>query len=83
MAGTLLKEQQISMLREEIEILMDERQSLLDAAGAAAVFVASLDSAKLPRSAYRAAKLLARFLNSLPDETLQDALEKVNGKSAH
>ncbi|HQU99135.1 MAG TPA: hypothetical protein PLV19_10345 [Nitrosomonas sp.] len=83
MAGTLLKERQISMLREEIEILMDERQSLLDAAGAAAVFVASLDSAKLPRSAHRAAKLLARFLNSLPDETLQDALEKVNGKSAH
>ena len=54
MAGTLLKERQISMLREEIEILMDERQSLLDAAGAAAVFVASLDSAKLPRSAHRA-----------------------------
>ncbi|WP_244071745.1 hypothetical protein [Nitrosomonas sp. PY1] len=71
------------MLRKQIEILMHERQSLLDATGAAAVFIASLDSARLPKSAHQAAKLLARLLNSLPEETLRDALEKVNTKLVH
>ena len=83
MVGTVLKEQEISMLRGEIELLMHERQSLLDATGAAAVFVASLDSAKLPRSAHQAAKLLARLLNNLPEETLRDALERVNARLVH
>ncbi|GKS68850.1 hypothetical protein W03_08540 [Nitrosomonas sp. PY1] len=83
MVGIVLKEQEISMLRKQIEILMHERQSLLDATGAAAVFIASLDSARLPKSAHQAAKLLARLLNSLPEETLRDALEKVNTKLVH
>ncbi len=77
MPNTILKEQEIFMLREEVEILMSERQSLLNAAGAAAVFVANLDSAVLPNSARQAAKMLSSSLNSLPEETLRDALEKV------
>ena len=36
--------QEIVMLRAEIEMLMSERQALLRATGAAAVFVANLDS---------------------------------------
>ena len=72
-----MKEQEISMLREEVEILMHERQSLLSTAGAAAVFVGNLDSTLLPNCACQAAKILSSSLNSLSEETLRDALEKV------
>jgi hypothetical protein len=47
-----LKEQEISMLRAEIEMLMRERQGLLKTTGAAAVFIANLDSDALPRRCY-------------------------------
>lgn len=77
MPNTILQGQEVSMLREEIEILMNERQSLLDTTGAAAVFVANLDSTLLPDSACQAAKILSTALNKLPEETLQDALDKV------
>lgn len=80
MPNTILKEQEIFMLREEVEILMNERQSLLNATGAAAVFVANLDSTVLPNSACQAAKMLSSSLNSLPEETLRDALEKVKAE---
>jgi len=70
------------MLREEMEILMNERQCLLDATGAAAVFVASLDGKSLPDSARQAARILSNSLNNLPEETLRDALEKVKAEFA-
>jgi hypothetical protein len=47
------------MLRAEIKALMSERRRLLRATGAAAVFVAELDSHALPESTYHAADLLA------------------------
>jgi len=80
MPDTILKEQEVSMLRGEMEILMNERQCLLDTTGAAAVFVANLDSTLLPDSACRAAKILSSSLNNLPEETLRDALEKVKSE---
>ena len=80
MPNTILKEQEIFMLREEVEILMNERQCLLDTTGAAAVFVANLDSTLLPDSACQAAKMLSSFLNNLPEETLRDALERVKAE---
>jgi hypothetical protein len=67
--------QEIAMLRAEVEILMSERQALLRAAGAAAVFVANLDSETLPEDTYEVADLLAHALNDLPEDTLRDALE--------
>ena len=82
MPHTVMREQEISMLRKEMEILMNERQSLLDAAGAASVFVANLDSTILPDAACQAAKVLSNSLNKLPEETLQDALEKVKPEFA-
>lgn len=82
MPNTILREQEISMLREEVEILMNERQSLLNTTGAAAVFVANMDSALLPDSACQAAKMLSSSLNSLSEETLRDALEKVKTEFA-
>lgn len=75
-----LKEQEISMLRAEIEILMKERQGLLRTSGAAAVFIANLDSSALPEDAYEAAEMLSNSLNDLSEETLRDALEKVKAE---
>lgn len=66
-----------AMLRAEIEMLMNERQSLLRVTGAAAVFVARLDSESLPESAYEVADILAHSLNELTEDTLRDALELV------
>jgi hypothetical protein len=65
------------MLRSEIEMLMNERQSLLRATGAAAVFVANLDSESLPESTYAVADILAHALNQLSEDSLRDALELV------
>lgn len=69
--------EEIRMLRAELEMLMNERQSLLRATGAAAVFVANLDSESLPESTYVVADILAHALNELPEDTLRDALELV------
>jgi hypothetical protein len=69
--------QEIRMLRSEIEMLMNERQSLLRATGAAAVFVANLDSESLPESTYAVADILAHALNQLSEDSLRDALELV------
>lgn len=77
MSHTALKEQEVSMLRAEIEMLMNERQSLLNTAGAAAVFVANLDSRILPDDVCEAAEMLSKSINNLSEETLRDALEKV------
>ncbi len=75
-----LKEQEISMLRTEIEMLMKERQSLLKTTGAAAVFIANLDSGTLPEDAYEAAEMLSNCLNDLSEDTLRDALDKVRAE---
>ncbi len=72
-----LKDEEIAMLRSEIEMMMRERQVLLRIAGLAAGFVAELDSKTLPAETYDAAELLAQTINSLPEETLRDALESV------
>ena len=69
--------QEIQMLRSEIEMLMNERQSLLRATGAAAVFVANLDSESLPESTYAVADVLAHPLNQVSEDSLRDALELV------
>lgn len=76
----VLKEQEISMLRAEIEMLMKERQSLLKATGAAAVFIANLDSGTLPENAYEAAEMLSNCLNDLSEDTLRDALNTVKAE---
>lgn len=75
-----LKEQEISMLRTEIEMLMKERQSLLKTTGAAAVFIVNLDSGTLPEDSYEAAEMLSNCLNDLSEDTLRDALDKVRAE---
>lgn len=65
------------MLRTELEMLMAEREHLLRATGAAAMFIAKLDSQVLPENTYEAADILAGAINTLPEETLRDAVEVV------
>lgn len=77
-----MKEDEIRLLRGEIEMLMTERRQLLQVTGAAAVFVANLDTDTLPDDAdtIDAAEMLAEQLNGLPEETLKDALESVRAE---
>lgn len=74
-----LNDEEVTLLRKEIELLMLERQRLLQVAGAAAVLVANLDTESLPQEqdTIDAAEVLAESLNALPDETLKDALDAV------
>jgi len=77
-----MKEDEIRLLRNEIEMLMNERSQLLQVTGAAAVFVANLDTDSLPDEAdtIDAAEMLAEQLNGLSEETLKDALESVRAE---
>jgi len=72
-----LNTQEVAMLREELEILMQERTSLLQVAGAAAVLVANTDGRNLP---LEAAEMLSKCVNDLSEETLKDALETVHAE---
>jgi len=72
--------EEIALLRREIEMLMGERQALLEVAGAAAALIASLDSKRLPVGAVEAADMVATSINQLSEETLQDALSAVNAE---
>ncbi|MDO8412419.1 MAG: hypothetical protein Q7S51_01370 [Gallionellaceae bacterium] len=75
-----LNKQEISMLREELEMLMSERTGLLKVVGAAAVLVANTDGRDLPPEAAEAAEMLSTLVNELAEETLNDALESVHAK---
>lgn len=77
-----MKEEEIRLLRNEIEMLMNERRQLLQVTGAAAVFVANLDTESLPdeTDTIDAAEMLAEQLNGLSEETLRDALESVRAE---
>ena len=77
-----LNDQEVRLLREEIELLMAERQKLLQVTGAAAVLVANLDSETLPQDqdTIDAAEVLAESLNGLSEETLKDALDSVRAE---
>ena len=76
----VLHEQEISMLRAEIEMLMNERRSLLKVAGSAAVFVANLDTKKLPPDMYESAEMLSKCLNDMREATLREAPEGVRAE---
>ena len=74
------RDQEIALLRREVEMLMHERQALLHVAGAAAALIASLDSRRLPVAAVESADLVATTINVLADETLQDALDSIHAE---
>ncbi len=65
------------MLSKEIDLLMAERSHLLRVAGAAAQFVALMESRSLPASVATEAELLGESVNALPEDTLRDALSAI------
>jgi len=75
--------QEVAVVRAEIETLLTERRTQLRATGAAAVFVARLDSHALPESTYDAADSLGGALNALPEETLRAAIELIRKEAGH
>jgi len=76
-----MDKRETELLSQEIEMLMAERNCLLKVVGAAAALVANTQAGELPKDAMDAAELLSESLNSLPEETLQDALESVHAES--
>ena len=76
-----LNEQEIAMLRGELEMLMAERSSLLKVVGAASVLMANTDGRDLPAEAADAAEMLSRLVNALPEESLREALESVQAEA--
>jgi hypothetical protein len=74
------RDQEIIMLRRELEILMGERQTLLRVVGATAALIASLNSKHLPLGAVESADLVATSINALSEETLKDALSAVRAE---
>ena len=68
------------MLSTEIEILMAERAKLLRVAGAAAQFVAVMESRSLPEKVATEAEILAESVNALSEDTLKDALVSITRK---
>ncbi|HEX6736303.1 MAG TPA: hypothetical protein VF096_15950 [Azonexus sp.] len=74
------RDQEIALLRREVEMLMAERQALLRVVGAATALIASLDSKRLPVGAVEAADMVATSINRLSEETLQDALVAVHAE---
>ena len=77
-----INEEEINMLRSEVELLMRERQALLKVTGAAAGLIAELDSHNLPQGTVEAADLLATSINNLSEETIEDALGDVHAAIA-
>jgi len=75
-----MNKQEVAMLREEVEMLMQERTRLLKVVGAAAVLVANTDPGSVQVEAMDAAEMLSETLNALPEETLKDALESVRAE---
>lgn len=76
------RDHEIALLRREVELLMGERQTLLQVVGAAAALIAGLDSKHLPLASVEAADLAATTINALSEETLHDALAAVHAEIA-
>jgi len=70
------------MLSQEVEILMAERAKLLRVAGAAAQFVAVMDSDNLPEKVATEAEVLAESVNALSEDSLRDALLSIRRQGA-
>ena len=69
-------------LATEIELIIRERERLLQAAGAAAALFTRLNIRDIPREAREQARRLGAVLDALPEETLSDAIEILMGRSA-
>lgn len=76
-----MNKQEVELLAEEIEMLMQERATLLNVAGAAAVLIAHANAQNLPPEVVDAAEKLSEAINALREDTLKDALEAVQART--
>jgi hypothetical protein len=79
---TTLEDSTGFMLSKEIDLLMAERARLLRGAGAAAQFVAVMESRSLPEKVATEAEILAESVNALSEDTLKDALAAITRSPA-
>ena len=70
-----------AMLASEIELIIRERERLLQAAGAAAALFTRLNIRDVPNEAREQVRRLGAVLDALPEETLADAIESLIGRS--
>ena len=70
------------LLATEIELIIRERERLLQAAGAAAALFSRLNIREIPREAREQVRRLGAVLDALPEETLTDAIEILMGRGA-
>ncbi len=76
------KDNELRMLRDELEAILKERDLLLRVSGAAAVFLANMEAKALPKHVLEAADVLAQMVNAVPEDVLQEALESVQAEVA-
>ena len=69
-------------LATEIELIIHERERLLQAAGAAAALFSRLNIREIPREAREQVRRLGAVLDALPEETLTDAIEILVGRTS-
>ena len=74
------RDQEIALLRNQVEMLMSERQTLLRVVGASAALIAGLNTQHLPIAVVESADLVATSINTLSEETLRDALGAVRAE---
>jgi hypothetical protein len=70
-------------LGAEIELIIRERERLLQAAGAAAALFTALDLTRIPHKARAPVRRLAAVLGALSEETLTDAIETSLQRGTH
>lgn len=67
-------------LGTEVELIIRERERLLQTAGAAAALITRLNLRDIPRDARASVRRLGAVLEQLPEETLSDAFEQLLGR---
>jgi hypothetical protein len=85
MAEQTIDPREIASLKDEIEMLMQDRQRLLTVLGAATVLVSEFDenfADILSDYQTMAAALLADTIGTLPEETVREALQLVQAQLA-
>lgn len=70
-------------LGAEVELIIQERDRLLQTAGAAASLFSALDPSQVPQAARESVRMLGVVLQYLSVETLTDAIEMSMGCRGH
>lgn len=69
-----LQEDEIAMLRSELELMIHEDAYMKKIVGAAALLISRLDRVQLPGSTVRAALSLAYLIEAMPEEVVCEAI---------